>query len=70
MEVFNYYLLKYFLMSFPFVFSFWDACDLNDRLFNIVPGVSKTILLLEYTLRKLELKETHVPQCSLQDYLQ
>ena len=28
-EVFNYYLLKYFLMVFLFVFFFWDSYDLN-----------------------------------------
>ena len=70
MEVFNYYLLKYFLMPSPFVFSFWDAYDLNGGVFNIVPGVSKAILLLAYTLRKPELRETRVPQCSLQHCLQ
>ena len=26
-DVFNYYLLKYFLMVFPFVFFFWDSYD-------------------------------------------
>ena len=28
-DVFNYYLLKYFLMAFLFVFFFWDSYDLN-----------------------------------------
>ena len=28
-EVFNYYLLKYFLMAFLFVFFFWDSYDSN-----------------------------------------
>ena len=29
-EVFNHYLLKYFLMSFLFVFFFWDTYDLKQ----------------------------------------
>ena len=33
-EVFNYYLLKYFLMVFLFVF-FWDSYDSNVGAFNI-----------------------------------
>ena len=36
-EVFNYYLLKYFLMVFLFVFFFWDSYDLNVEVFNTVP---------------------------------
>ena len=36
-EVFNYYLLKYFLMPFLFVFFFWDSYDSNVGAFNIVP---------------------------------
>ena len=36
-EVFNYYLLKYFLMVFLFVFFFWDFNDSNVGAFNIVP---------------------------------
>ena len=47
-EVFNYYLLKYFLMVFLFVFSFWDPYDSNVVAFNIVLEVSEnsqTILL-------------------------
>ena len=35
-EVFNYYLLKYFLMVFLFVFFFWDSYDSNVVAFNIV----------------------------------
>ena len=38
-EVFNYYLLKYFLTVFLFVFFFWDPYDLNVVVFNIVPEV-------------------------------
>ena len=34
-EVFNYYLLKYFLMVFLFVFFFWDPYDSNVGAFNI-----------------------------------
>src|SRR5574337_515777 len=43
-EVFNYYLLKYFLMVFLFVF-FWDAYDSNVGAFNIVPEVSEIVLI-------------------------
>ena len=35
-EVFNYYLLEYFLMAFLFVFFFWDSYDSNVGAFNIV----------------------------------
>ena len=44
-EVFNYYLLKYFLMVFLFVFFFWDSNDSNVGLFNIVPGVPEVVLI-------------------------
>ena len=44
-EVFNYYLLKYFLMVFLFVFFFWDPYDLNVGAFNIVPEVSEIVLI-------------------------
>src|SRR5574337_838778 len=44
-EVFNYYLLKYFLMVFLFVFFFWDSCDSNVEAFNIVPEVSEIVLI-------------------------
>ena len=43
--VFNYYLLKYFLMVFLFFFFFWDAYDSNVRAFNIVPEVSEVVLI-------------------------
>ena len=43
-EVFNYYLLKYFLMAFLFVF-FWDSYDLNVGSFNIVLKVSEVVLI-------------------------
>ena len=39
-EVFNYYLLKYFLMVF-----FWDSYDSNVGAFNIVPEVSEGIFI-------------------------
>ena len=42
-EVFNYYLLKYFLMAFLFVF--WDPYDSNVGAFNIVPEVSDVVLI-------------------------
>ena len=44
-DVFNYYLLKYFLMVFLFVFFFWDSYDSNFRAFNIVPEVSEVVLI-------------------------
>ena len=44
-EVFNYYLLKDFLMVFLFVFFFWDSYDLNVEAFNIVPEVSEIVLI-------------------------
>ena len=43
-EVFNYYLLKYFLMAFLFVF-FWDSYDSNVGAFNIVSEVSEVVLI-------------------------
>ena len=44
-EVFNYYLLKYFLMAFLFVFFFWDSYDSNVVAFNIVPEMSEIVLI-------------------------
>ena len=44
-EVFNYYLLKYFLMAFLFVFFFWDSYDSNVGAFHIVPEVSEVVLI-------------------------
>ena len=44
-EVFNCYLLKYFLMVFLFVFFFWDSYDLNVGAFYIVPEVSEIVLI-------------------------
>jgi len=44
-EIFNYYLLMYFLMVFPFVFFFWDSYDSNVVAFNIVPEVSEIVLI-------------------------
>ena len=44
-EVFNYYLLKYFLMAFLFVFFFWDSYDSNVGSFNIFPEVSEVVLI-------------------------
>ena len=42
-EVFNYSLLKYFLMVFLFVFFFWDPYDSNVVAFNIVLEVSEIV---------------------------
>ena len=44
-KVFNYYLLKYFLMAFLFVFFFWDSYDSNVGTFDIVPEVSEVVLI-------------------------
>ena len=44
-EVFNYYLLKYFLMAFLFVIFFWDSYDSNVGVFNIVPEISEVVLI-------------------------
>ena len=44
-EVFNYYLLKYFLMVCLFVFFFWDSYDSNVGAFNIVPEVSEVVFI-------------------------
>ena len=44
-DVFDYYLLKYFLMPFLFVFFFWDIYDSNVGAFNIVPEVSEVGLI-------------------------
>ena len=44
-EVFNYYLLKYFLMVFLFVFFFWDSYDSNVGALNTVLEVSEIVLI-------------------------
>ena len=44
-EVFNYYLFKYFLMVFLFVFFLWDSYDSNVGAFNIVPEFSEIVLI-------------------------
>ena len=44
-EVFNYYLLKYFLMVFLFVFFFCNPYDSNVVAFNIVLEVSEIVLI-------------------------
>ena len=44
-EVFDYYLLKYFLMVFLFVFFFWDSYDSNVGAFNIFPEASEIVLI-------------------------
>ena len=43
-EVFNYYLLQYYLMAFLFVF-FCDSCDSNVGAFDIVLEVSDVVLV-------------------------
>ena len=44
-EVLNYFLLKYFLMVFLFIFFFCDSYDSNVGAFNIVPEVSEVVLI-------------------------
>ena len=44
-EVFNYYLLKCFLVVFLFVFFFWASYDSNVEAFNIFPEVSEIVLI-------------------------
>ena len=44
-EVFNYYLLKDFLMVFIFVFFFWDSYDLNVEAFSIILEASEVVLI-------------------------
>jgi len=44
-DVFNYYLLNYFLMVFLFVFFFWDSYDSNVVAFNTVLEVSEIVLI-------------------------
>jgi len=44
-EVFGYYLLMYFPMTFLFVIFFWDTYDSNVGAFNIVPEVSEFVLI-------------------------
>ena len=48
-DVFNYYLLKYFLMPFLFVSFLWDTYDLNVGAFNVVPEVSEFVLICFYS---------------------
>ena len=50
-ELFNYYLVKYFLMVFLVVFFFWDSYDSNVGAFNIVPEVLRlsSFLLIHFS---------------------
>ena len=44
-EVFNYFLLKYFVMPFPFVFFLRETYDLKCGTFNIVPEASEAVFI-------------------------
>ena len=44
-EFFSYHLLQYFLMTFLFVFFFWDSYDSNIGAFHIVPEVPEVFLI-------------------------
>ena len=48
-EIFNYNLFKNFLISFLFLFFFWDLYNSNVDAFNFVPEVSETILSSFYS---------------------
>ena len=52
-EFFNYNLLKYFLMPFPFVF--WDPCNSKCWVLNVVSEVSETILITFFFFFSLRL---------------
>ena len=58
-EIFNYNLFKIFLKSFLFLFFFWDPCNLNVDVFDIVPEVSWdypqffSFFLMYFALQKL-----------------
>ena len=43
-EIFNHNLFKNFLISFLFLFLFWDPYNLNVGVFDIVPEISEIIL--------------------------
>ena len=43
-EIFNYNLFKFFLITFLFLFFFWDPYNLNVDVFDLVLNVSETIL--------------------------
>ena len=45
-EVFDYYLLQYFLMAFLFVFFFWDTYVSNVGVLKIVPEVCEIVVFL------------------------
>jgi len=45
-EVFNYYLLKYFLTAFLFVFFFWDSYDSNVGVLTLSQRLSSFLLVL------------------------
>ena len=49
-KIFDYNLLKYFLMPFSLVFFFQDLYDLNVCSLNIVPDVSEIFLISFYSL--------------------
>ena len=44
-DVFNYHLLKYFLMAFLFVLFFWDSYGLSVWAFDIVPEFSEVVVI-------------------------
>ena len=45
MEVFSYYLFKYFLRLFFFLFFYWDPYNGNVEAFNVVSKFSQTVLI-------------------------
>ena len=43
-DIFNYNFFINFLIPFLFLLFFWDPCNLNVGVFDIVPEVSETVL--------------------------
>ena len=48
-DIFNYFLLKYFLMVFLFVFFFWDSYNLNVGVFSKRSLRFSSFLLIRYS---------------------
>ena len=45
-EIFNNNHFKYFVSLFLFLFFFWNPCNSNVGVFNVVPEVSETVMIL------------------------
>ena len=67
-EVFNYFLLKYFLMAFPFVFFFWDSYDSNVECLTLSQrslSLSSFLLILFSFFLSASFISTILPSTSL-----